>query len=33
MECVEKLMKEDWTPLMTGEKLTKKDIIPLQTVS
>jgi nitric oxide synthase-interacting protein len=30
MDCVEKIIKKDWLHPMTGEKLTEKDIIPLQ---
>jgi len=30
MDCVEKLIKKDWLHPMTGDKLTEKDIIPLQ---
>ncbi|XP_054289513.1 nitric oxide synthase-interacting protein homolog [Macrosteles quadrilineatus] len=30
MECVEKLIKKDWIHPLTNEKLTEKDIIPLQ---
>lgn len=30
MECVEKIIKKDWLHPLTGEKLTEKDIIPLQ---
>ncbi|XKL59285.1 hypothetical protein PGB90_000301 [Kerria lacca] len=30
MECVEKIIKKDWIHPLTGEKLTEKDIIPLQ---
>lgn len=30
MECVEKVIKKDWLHPLTGEKLTEKDIIPLQ---
>lgn len=33
MECVEKIIKKDWIHPLTGEKLTEKDIIPLQRVS
>lgn len=33
MECVEKIIKKDWLHPLTGEKLTEKDIIPLQRVS
>lgn len=32
MECFEKLIKKDWQHPLTGEKLTEKDIIPLQRV-
>lgn len=32
MECLEKLIKKDWLHPLTGEKLTEKDIIPLQRV-
>lgn len=32
MECFEKLIKKDWLHPLTGEKLTEKDIIPLQRV-
>lgn len=32
MECVEKIIKKDWIHPLTGEKLTEKDIIPLQRV-
>lgn len=32
MECVEKIIKKDWLHPLTGEKLTEKDIIPLQRV-
>lgn len=30
MECVEKLIKKDWTDPITGDKLKEKDIIELQ---
>jgi len=30
MDCVEKIIKKDWLHPITGEKLTEKDIIPLQ---
>ncbi|XP_028172749.1 nitric oxide synthase-interacting protein homolog [Ostrinia furnacalis] len=30
MECVEKIIKKDWTHPLTGDKLKEKDIIPLQ---
>ncbi|KAF0710212.1 nitric oxide synthase-interacting protein [Aphis craccivora] len=30
MECFEKLIKKDWLHPLNGEKLTEKDIIPLQ---
>ncbi|KAG8224690.1 hypothetical protein J437_LFUL003805 [Ladona fulva] len=30
MECVEKLIKKDWLHPLTGDKITEKDIIPLQ---
>lgn len=30
MECVEKIIKKDWIHPLTSEKLTEKDIIPLQ---
>lgn len=30
MECVEKIIKTDWTHPLTGDKLKDKDIIPLQ---
>ncbi|KAK7863686.1 hypothetical protein R5R35_003075 [Gryllus longicercus] len=30
MECVEKIIKKDWMHPITGEKLTEKDIIPMQ---
>uniref|UniRef100_A0A069DR42 Nitric oxide synthase-interacting protein homolog n=1 Tax=Panstrongylus megistus TaxID=65343 RepID=A0A069DR42_9HEMI len=30
MECVEKIIKKDWIHPLTGEKLTEKDIIPMQ---
>lgn len=30
MECVEKIIKKDWIHPLTNEKLTEKDIIPLQ---
>lgn len=33
LECFEKLIKKDWLHPLTGEKLTDKDIIPLQRVS
>lgn len=32
MECFEKLIKKDWLHPLTGDKLTEKDIIPLQRV-
>lgn len=32
MECLEKLIKKDWLHPLTGDKLTEKDIIPLQRV-
>jgi hypothetical protein len=32
MECFEKLIKKDWLHPLNGEKLTEKDIIPLQRV-
>lgn len=32
MECFEKLIKKDWLHPLTGEKLTEKDLIPLQRV-
>lgn len=31
-ECVEKLIKKDMTDPVTGDKLSEKDIIPLQRV-
>ncbi|CAB3376341.1 nitric oxide synthase-interacting protein homolog [Cloeon dipterum] len=30
MECVEKIIKKDWLHPITGDKLTEKDIIPIQ---
>lgn len=30
MECVEKIIKKDWIHPLTGEKLTERDIIPMQ---
>lgn len=30
MECVEKIIKKDWTHPLTGDKLKEKDIILLQ---
>lgn len=33
MECVEKLIKKDMMDPMTGDKLSDRDIIPLQRVS
>lgn len=30
MECIEKLIKKDWTDPVTGDKLKEKDIIPVQ---
>lgn len=33
MECVEKIIKKDWIHPLTSEKLSEKDIIPLQRVS
>lgn len=30
MECVEKIIKKDWIHPLTSEKITEKDIIPLQ---
>lgn len=30
MDCVEKVIKKDWTHPLTSQKLTEKDIIPLQ---
>ncbi|XP_073975127.1 nitric oxide synthase-interacting protein homolog [Rhodnius prolixus] len=30
MECVEKIIKKDWIHPITSEKLTEKDIIPMQ---
>ncbi|XP_063823782.1 nitric oxide synthase-interacting protein homolog [Ostrinia nubilalis] len=30
MECVERIIKKDWTHPLTGDKLKEKDIIPLQ---
>lgn len=30
MDCVEKVIKKDWTHPLTGEKITEKDIIQLQ---
>lgn len=33
MECVEKIIKKDWIHPLTSEKITEKDIIPLQRVS
>ncbi|XP_026479818.1 nitric oxide synthase-interacting protein homolog, partial [Ctenocephalides felis] len=30
MECVEKIIKKDWIHPLTNEKLTEKDIIPMQ---
>jgi len=30
VECVEKLIKKDWLHPITGEKLTERDIIPMQ---
>jgi len=32
MECFEKLIKKDWLHPLNGDKLTEKDIIPLQRV-
>jgi len=32
MDCVEKIIKKDWIHPLTGDKLTEKDIIPLQRV-
>lgn len=32
MECVEKIIKKDWIHPLTNEKLTEKDIIPMQRV-
>lgn len=32
MECFEKLIKKDWLHPLNGQKLTEKDIIPLQRV-
>jgi hypothetical protein len=32
MECVEKIIKKDWSHPLTGEKLKEQDIIPLQRV-
>lgn len=32
-ECVERLIRKDMTDPITGDKLTEKDIIPLQRVS
>lgn len=32
MDCVEKIIKKDWTHPLTGEKLKERDIIPLQRV-
>lgn len=32
MECVEKIIKKDWIHPITSEKLTEKDIIPMQRV-
>jgi nitric oxide synthase-interacting protein len=32
MDCVEKIIKKDWTHPLTGEKLKEQDIIPLQRV-
>ena len=33
MTCVEKIIKKDWIHPLTNEKLTEKDIIPMQMVS
>lgn len=33
MECVEKIIKKDWIHPLTSEKLSEKDVIPLQRVS
>lgn len=33
LECVEKIIKKDWTHPLTGQKLTEKDIIIMQRVS
>ncbi|KAL1116990.1 hypothetical protein AAG570_004318 [Ranatra chinensis] len=30
MECIEKIIKKDWIHPLTGEKLTEKDIIPME---
>jgi hypothetical protein len=32
MDCVEKIIKKDWTHPLTGEKLKEEDIIFLQRV-
>jgi hypothetical protein len=32
MECVEKIIKKDWSHPLTGDKLKEQDIIPLQRV-
>jgi hypothetical protein len=32
MECVEKIIKKDWSHPLTGAKLKERDIIPLQRV-
>lgn len=30
LECIEKIIKKDWIDPLTGDKLTEKDIIPMQ---
>jgi nitric oxide synthase-interacting protein len=32
MECVEKIIKKDWIHPLTSQKLTEKDIIPMERV-
>jgi len=32
MDCVERIIKKDWIHPISGDKLTEKDIIPLQRV-
>ena len=29
MECVDKIIKKDWTHPLTGQTLSQKDIIPI----
>jgi len=33
MDCVERIISKDWIHPLTGDKITEKDIIPLQRVS